>query len=118
MPLKIVAIYLSIAGVAGIAVGYWLRYLITLGKKGSMELEVKEMLLAAKEDAKRITAEAEKKAAELADTKNREIKEKEVKIHQAEDRLIKKEDILDRRQLDIDKEVEHIKVKANEIRAL
>src|SRR3954463_2805756 len=111
MPLKIVAIYLSIAGVAGIAVGYWLRYLITLGKKGSMELEVKEMLLAAREDAKRITVEAEKKAAELAESARTEIKSKEEKIKQTEDRLIKKEDLLDKRQIDIDKEVEMIKEK-------
>lgn len=118
MSLKLVAIYLSIAGLAGIAIGYWLRYLITLGKKGSMELEVKEMLLIAREDAKKITAEAEKKAAELADTKNSEIREKEAKIRQTEERLIKKEDLLDKRQLDIDKEVEHIKEKANEIRQI
>ena len=57
MSLKLVALFLSIAGVAGVAIGYYLRYLITLGKKGSMELEVKEMLLAAKEEAKKITAE-------------------------------------------------------------
>lgn len=118
MSLKIVALFLSIAGVAGVAVGYYLRYLITLGKKGSMELEIKEMLLAAKEEAKRITAEAEKKATDIGEAKNAEIKEKEAKIHQTEERLIKKEDLLDKRQTDIDKEVEMIKEKAAEIRAI
>jgi len=118
MSLKLVALFLSIAGVAGVAIGYYLRYLITLGKKGSMELEVKEMLLAAKEDAKRITAEADKKAAETAEAKRLEIKEKEDKARQTEERLIKKEDLLDKRQVDIDKEVELIKQRANEIRAI
>jgi len=118
MSLKLVALFLSIAGVAGVAIGYYLRYLITLGKKGSMELEVKEMLLAAKEEAKRITAEAEKKTADTAEAKRIEIKEKEDKVHQTEERLIKKEDLLDKRQSDIDKEVELIKVRANEIRAI
>lgn len=118
MSLKIVALFLSVAGLVGLAIGYYLRYLITLGKKGSMELEVKEMLLAAREDAKRITAEAERKAAELAEAVRQELKSKEDKIKQTEDRLIKKEDLLDKRQIDIDKEVEMIKEKAAEIRAI
>ncbi len=118
MSLKLVALFLSIAGVAGIAIGYYLRYLITLGKKGSMELEVKEMLLAAREEAKKITADAEAKADQTLNTANAEIKEKENKIRQIEDRLIKKEDLLDKRQLDIDKEVEHIKERINEIRTI
>jgi len=118
MSLKEVAILLSLAGAVGIAIGYYLRYLITLGKKGSMELEIKEMLLSAKEEAKRITADAEKKAAEIAEAKRLEIKEKESKNRQTEDRLIKKEDLLDKRQADLDKEVEIIKRKADEIRAI
>lgn len=118
MSLKLVALFLSVSGVVGVAVGYYLRYLITLGKKGSMELEVKEMLLAAKEDAKRITAEAEQKSSEMAEAKKAEIKEKEDKIRHTEERLIKKEDLLDKRQADIDKEVDLIKEKANEIRAI
>ncbi|MFA6432557.1 MAG: ribonuclease Y [Candidatus Paceibacterota bacterium] len=118
MSLKIVALLLSVAGVAGVAIGYYLRYLITLGKKGSMELEVKEMLLVAREDAKKITADAEKKAADAQEKGRVEIKEKEDKIHQAEGRLIKKEDLLDKRQVDIDKEAELIKQRVNEIKAI
>lgn len=83
-----------------------------------MELEIKEMLLAAKEEAKRITAEAEKKANEIAEVKRLEIKEREDKNRQTEERLIKKEDLLDKRQVDIDKEVDLIKQRAAEIRAI
>ena len=118
MSLKLVALLLSLAGVLGIAIGYYLRYLITLGKKGSMELEIKEMLLAAKEEAKKITADAETKSVGLLNAANSEIKEKDAKIRQAEDRLIKKEDLLDKRQQDLDKEVDLIKKKADEIRAI
>src|SRR5574343_1603454 len=100
--LKLVALYLSIAGVVGVAVGYYLRLIISLGKKGSMELEIKEMLLAAKEEAKKITADAETKAAKALADARAENKEKEDKIHQAEDRLIKKVVLLDKRQTDID----------------
>lgn len=118
MSLKLVAVFLSIAGIAGIAIGYYLRLIISLGKKGSMELEIKEMLLTAKEEAKRIIADADTKAKKYLEEARTEIKEKEEKILQSESRLIKKEDILDKRQADIDKEVEIIKEKAVEIRAI
>lgn len=118
MSLKLVAVFLSISGLVGIAIGYYLRLIISLGKKGSMELEIKEMLLVAKEEAKKITADAEAKAAQTAEQAKKELKEKEDKVKQTEDRLIKKEDLLDKRQLDIDREVEMIKQKVAEIRAI
>lgn len=118
MSLKLVALYLSIAGVVGVAVGYYLRLIISLGKKGSMELEIKEMLLAAKEEAKKITADAEAKTQKTLEDARAEIKEKEDKIRQTEARLIKKEDLLDKRQSDIDKEVEMIKVRVAEIKTI
>ncbi len=83
-----------------------------------MELEIKEMLLAAKEEAKKITADAETKATKLHDEVRAEIKEKEDKIHQTEDRLMKREDFLDKRQSDLDKEVEMIKQRVAEIKAI
>jgi ribonuclease Y len=118
MSLKLVAVLLSIAGIAGVAIGYYLRLIISLGKKGSMELEIKEMLLTAKEEAKKIAEEAEVKSKKLAEEARIEIKEKEDKIQQIESRLIKKEDILDKRQADIDKEVETIKEKIVEIKSI
>ncbi|MFA6601755.1 MAG: ribonuclease Y [Candidatus Paceibacterota bacterium] len=118
MSLKLVALYLSIAGVVGVAIGYYLRLIISLGKKGSMELEIKEMLLAAKEEAKKITTDAEAKAAKIQNDARLEIREKEEKIRQSEDRLVKREDLLDRRQSELDKEVELIKQRVAEIKAI
>lgn len=83
-----------------------------------MELEIKEMLLAAKEEAKKITADAENKSNKIIEDARQEIKEKEEKIKQTESRLIKKEDLLDNRQTDIDREVEMIKQKVNEIKVI
>ena len=109
---------LGLAGIAGLGIGYYLRLIISLGKKGSMELEIKEMLLTAREDAKKITAEAEEKGNKLIEQARIEIKEKEEKVQQVETRLIKKEDLLDKRQADIDKEVEFIKTRVAEIKAI
>jgi len=104
--LKLIAVFLAVAGLIGVAVGYYLRLIISLGKKGSMELEIKEMLLSAKEEAKKITIDAESKAAKAIEEARKEEKEKEAKITQTESRLIKKEEFLDKRQTDLDKEVE------------
>ena len=118
MSLKLVAVFLALAGVVGVAVGYYLRLIISLGKKGSMELEIKEMLLAAKEEAKKITAGAETKAAQALEEARKESKEREDKIRHTEDRLVKREDLIDKRQADLDKEVELIKTRVAEIKAI
>jgi len=118
MSLKIVILLASLVGLVGIAVGYYLRLIISLGKRGSMELEIKQMQFEAEEESKRIILNAEQKAAETIQELRKESKEREDKIKTTEDRLIKKEDLLDRRQSDIDSEVENLKNKALEIREI
>jgi len=118
MSLKLVALLLGLTGVLGLGIGYYLRLIISLGKKGSVELEIKEMDLTAKEEAKKIITAAEVEGKEVLKKSLREIKEKEDKIQQIENRLIKKEDFLDKRQADIDKEVEVVKQKVVEIKTI
>lgn len=102
----------------GVGVGYYLRLVISLGKKGSMELEIKEILLAAKEDAQKIIDEAKKKAEEHHEEVNKEAKKREEELRQTENRLVKKDEMLDARQVEIDKEVESIKNKVEEIKKI
>ena len=118
MSLQIVILLAGGAGLLGIALGYFLRLIISLGKKGSMELEIKGMMLQAKEEAKKIVLEAENKAVETLKEIKAEAKEKEDASKIVEARLIKKEDLLDQRQTDIDKEVENIKKKILEIKEI
>lgn len=118
MSLKIVFLIVGFATIVGTIVGYFLRLIISLGKRGSLELEMKQMILDAKEAAKKITSEAEGKALETMKELRNETREKEEKLKQTENRLIKKEDLLDQRQTDIDKEVEAIKGKIIEIREI
>ena len=116
MSLTIVFILLGIAGFGGVALGYLLRWALTFGKRGSAELEVKRMLLDAKEEAKRITSSAEEKVRETLELARTEFKNKEDDLKRTGERLIKKEELLDKRQLDIDSEVEHIKTKIAEVK--
>lgn len=107
-----------IALIVGLGVGYYLRLITSLGKKGSIEVEIKEMLVTAKEEAGKIVDEAKKKAGDVEqETKKRE-QEKEETWKLTETRLIKKEELLDARQTEIDKEVENIKLKVEEIKRI
>lgn len=107
---------LAAATLAGVAFGYYLRLLVSLGKRGSMELEIKQMLLGAQEEAQKITKNAEKLSVEKLEELKKEEKEKKEEQKRTEDRLIKKEELLDNRQGDIDKEVEKLKEKIGEIK--
>ncbi len=102
----------------GLVLGYYLRLIISLGKRGSMELEIKQMLISAKEEAQQITDDAKKKAEERGEELREEEKKKEQEFKEKEGRLVKKEGLLDTRQIEIDKEVENIKVKIEEIKKI
>ncbi len=109
-------IFLIVAAGVGVGVGYYLRLIISKGIRGSMELEIKQMLLGAKEEAQRILDEANKKASITSEELKEEEKKKEAEFRKTEDRLIKKEELLDARQVEIDKEVDNIKVKVEEVK--
>ena len=118
MSLKIALLLMGFAGLLGIALGYFIRWALSIGKRGSVEIKIKQMMLEAKDEAKRITEGAEVRVAENLKESRQEIKEKEDQIKKTEDRLIKKEEFLDKRQTDIDKEVESIKAKVAEIKTI
>lgn len=102
----------------GAGIGYYLRVIIALGKSKSIELDIKQMLVSAKEEAQRITEEAKSKAEKrLAELKEEE-KKKEEELKETEKRLIKKDEFLDIRQVEINKEAENIKVKVEEIKKI
>ena len=113
--LIIVAVLVAIVGAA---VGYYLRMVISLGKRGTVEVEVKEMLLKAKEEAKSITLDAENKAVEVMQQTRVEAKEREEKLKKAEERIIKKEDQIDEREQSVLSEIESIKQKISEIKEI
>ncbi len=116
MSLQTVVLIASLVGLVGIAIGYFLRLIISLGQKGSVELEVRQMMLSAEEKAKKIVIEAETKSVEILKESKRDAKEKEDKFKATEERLIKKDSLLDQRQLDLDKEGENLKSKLVEIK--
>lgn len=114
MSIKIVLSLLALSGLAGIALGYVLRLLIALGQRGSLELEVKQKLLEAKERANRIIGEAEAKADAIEETRLVPLKEREEKLSKAAERLAKREEFLDERERNLAAESEDVKNRENE----
>ncbi len=102
----------------GAGVGYYIRMVVSLGKRKSIELDIKQMMVAAKEESQKVLDEAKNKAEKrLAELKEEE-KKKEEEFKETEKRLIKKDEFLDSRQLEINKEVEGIKLKVDEIKKI
>ena len=102
----------------GVGIGYYLRLIIALGKRRSIEIDIKQMMVAAKEEAQKITDEAKK----ISETKLAELREEEKKkeheFKETEKRLIKKDEFLDARQVEVNKEVEDIKAKVEEVKRI
>lgn len=118
MSLTTVLLLAGAAGVGGIIIGYFLRWIVSVGKKGSMELTIKQKMLEAKSQAQSVIEEAEKKAETLLSDAKEDIKNREVSLKKLEDRLIKKDELIDKRQSDVDRDAEHIKEKIVEVKDL
>ena len=106
------------SGIFGLIAGYVIRWALTMGKRGSIEIEVKQMMLSAKEDAQKIIRESEKKAEKQTEEIRNIEKEKDREWRKVEERLVKKEETLDKRQGDIEKEIESFKAKAEEVKVI
>src|SRR3989344_7373007 len=104
MSIQVILLLLAGAGLAGVALGYFLRLIITLGKRGSLELEIRKMRLDAEERAKKVIEEAEEKAKQKSDEIIGEHKERERELKTTEERLVRKEELLDKRQTNLDSE--------------
>lgn len=114
----VTALALIAAGALGAALGYYLRYLHAISQRNTIELNIKQTLLEAKEEAARTIEAAHRTATELEDEARHSIKAHEHKLSKTEERLIKKEELLDKRQMDIDSEAEAIRQKAEDIKSI
>jgi len=118
MSLKIVALLLSSASIVSLVIGYLLRILVSRSQKGSMELDIKQIMLEAKGREQKIVEDAERKAEEIVSSARVEIKQKQEESKRTEERLIKKDELLLKRQADMDLEVEDVKKRIQEIKII
>ena len=117
--MSLISIFIAIGALLlGAVIGYYLRRVIALGQRRSIEIDIKQMMVGAREESQKIVEEAKKKAEERKEELKDEEKKKEVEFKETEKRFIKKEELLDARQVEIDKEVENIKLKIEEIKKI
>jgi len=115
MSLKTVIFLIGIFSVSGVAIGYFLRWALTFGKQGSAELKIKKMLLDAQEKAKGVISKAENQSISILEDVKKEKKEKEGQSQKVEERLVKKEDFLDNRQLEMDTGAKNLEDKIKKV---
>ena len=118
MSITYALILMGLAGLAGIAIGYIFRWLYGLSQKGSIEVEIKQILLNAREEAKKITATAEEEGKKILVEAEGELKEQEDKVTRAEERVFKREEALERKQGELDRELEGVKGRIEEVKAI
>jgi ribonuclease Y len=114
MSIKLVLILLAISGLAGIALGYVLRVLIALGQRGSLEIEIKQKMLEAKERASKLLKEAEERAEEVEKDLLAPLEEREDRIRAAVDRIAKKEEFIDERERSLVTRADALQARENE----
>ncbi len=106
------------SGIFGLIAGYAIRFALSAGKKGSVEIEVKQMLISAKEEAQKIIQESEKKSERQSEELRAIEKEKEKEWKKSEERLLRKEEMLDKKQNDIETEFQSFKGKVEEVKEI
>jgi ribonuclease Y len=118
MSLKLIFLLLAVAGVLGAVLGYVFRWLLVLARKGSIEVEIKQILLDARQEATRVVEVAEEEGKRRLALIEAEVREKEEKVTRTEDRIFKREESLDRKQRDLDTQVESVKERIEEVRQI
>ncbi len=111
------ALMLMIFGVGvGFGAGYLIRILVGLSKKNSIELDIKKMMMEAKEKAKEVILDAEKEASETLRSSREETKEREDRIQSSEEHLHKKELHIQEQEKDVQKEADELRLRALELK--
>lgn len=115
--LVVIALCVAMLGL-GAAAGYYFRYLHALSKKRSIEIDIKEREVEAEKKVIEILEKAETKAAATLHEAKQERKEQEEKLSQKESHLLKREELLDNRQIDLDSQKEMIQGKITEVKSI
>ena len=118
MPPLIFLTGIGLALIGGLAAGYYLRILQAKAHKSSLELALKERELKAEAKAIAIVEKAEDKAATLTAEAKTDAKERAAETKRIAERLEKREELLDTRQIDLDSKLEDTRRKIEEVKTL
>lgn len=115
---------LTLLGVAVVSVvfggvlGYFLRHLIVLQRKSSIELKIKQLLIDAKAKAQTALEQASKKSEDIIEKAKEEERSATSQIRKLEERLVRKEELLEKRRSEVEKDTKSFKNKVEEIKKI
>ena len=116
MSLTKIVLFAGFSGLGGILIGYFLHKLILLQEKSSIEIKTKQLLLDAKAKAQAAIEEATKKAEELLNAAKQEEKIVMLQIRKLEEKLLHKEELLEKQKTEIEKTKEDLEEKLEKVR--
>jgi ribonuclease Y len=94
-------VYLGIALVAGLAAGYFIRQSVVSKRAASLEEKINRQLEEGKAKSKEVVLEAQQKAAQILEDIKRDERERKNQLDKVEERLLKKEELLEKETLEI-----------------
>ena len=122
MPDIDILIICLVAGLIGVAAGYWIRKLTAESRIGSAEKEAERIVQKAVQEAeaakKEKVLEARDEAHSLRAEAEREIREERNELHRLKRRLMQKEETLDRKQESLERREDVIDKKEREVQEL
>lgn len=116
MNLTKVFLLAGFSGLGGLAIGYFFHVLLTLQKKSSIELKIKQLLLEAKDKSQRAAEEAAKKAQLILDNAKNEEKNSLAQVRKLEERVLQREENLEKQRQLIDKNNSEIQEKTEKLK--
>lgn len=102
----------------GTGAGYFLRQFVAQQRKDALELKSKQILLDAKESAQKTLDDAKSRAEKVLEQVKEEQKERERDLRKIEERIAHKDETLERRSQELDKEANVLKEKVEKLRAM
>jgi len=107
-----------VLAVAGLGVGFGANTVLTKRKLGSAQDQAEKELSKAKKDASKLIDEARDEAAKLADQARKEEQTRRREIKDVEQRLVSREEVLDRKLDDLDRRAEKLRKGESEVESL
>lgn len=108
----------AVAGGVGIIIGYFLRQLLAQQRREALELKAKQILLDAKESSQKTLEDAKSRAEKVLAEAKGEQKEREKELRKIEERLAHKDELLEKRSLELDKDTGVAQEKLEKLRAM
>lgn len=109
-------IFWAILFLAGFLVGYFSRKYFSSKKEGSVEQIIKKRLEEAEFKSKEIVLEAQKKAVNFIEEAKKEDKERKFQLSRLEERLLKREELLEKQWSDVRFQENQIKEETEKIK--